>query len=118
MTRKTILVLSASAGTGHTRAAEALRSCAAATRCGTSAVHLDVLQFATPLLRIVYTDLYNLLVRRAPALWSRLYRVAEHARKDGRGHTFRRWVERINSRSLLREVAQRQPDLINPFPAG
>ncbi len=112
MNRKKILVLSASAGTGHTRAAEALRSYAKATGCEVTPVHLDVLQFVTPLLRMVYTDMYNFLVKRAPTLWSRLYRVTDLARRDGRTHRLRRWAERMNSRPLLREIAHRQPDLI------
>lgn len=56
MTHPRILVLSASAGTGHTRAAEALRSCASGGQCGVEAIHLDILQFVTPLLRFVYGD--------------------------------------------------------------
>ncbi|MES2756648.1 MAG: glycosyltransferase [Pseudomonadota bacterium] len=112
MTRKSILVLSASAGTGHTRAAEALRCYGRTSASEVAVVHLDVLQFVSPLLRMVYTDVYNVVVRRAPALWRRLYRVTNRARQDGPGHTLRRWAERIASRSLRREIAQRQPDLI------
>jgi processive 1,2-diacylglycerol beta-glucosyltransferase len=112
MTPTTILMLSASAGTGHTRAAEALRAYAAMTGGELAAVHLDVLQFVTPLLRSIYTDVYNLLVGRAPGLWSRLYRATDRARPGGRAHKIRRWAERMSSRALLREVAHRRPDLI------
>ncbi len=112
MKQTRILVLSASAGSGHTRAAEALRCYAATPGSGLAAVHLDVLQFVTPLLRTVYTGLYDLIVKRAPALWSRLYRVTNHAEPRGPGHTFRRWTERMNSRALCREIDKRRPDLI------
>ena len=108
-----ILVLSVSAGTGHTRAAEALRSHAAADQFGTRPIHLDVLQFVTPLLRFVYTDAYNF--HGAPC--SRLCGVICIGRpilprRDGLLHKLRRWAERINSRSLLKEIGTATPDLI------
>ena len=112
MTPLRILVLSASAGTGHTRAAEALRSCASAQQSGIDATHLDALQYVTPLLRFVYTDAYIFLVRHAPALWRHFYRTTNIAKRDGFGHRIRRWAERLNSKSLLAEIARQQPDLI------
>jgi processive 1,2-diacylglycerol beta-glucosyltransferase len=112
MTHPRILVLSVSAGTGHTRAAEALRSCASGEQFGMEAVHLDTLQFVTPLLRFVYTDAYMFMVRHVPALWRHLYRTTNIARLDGLGHTLRRWAERVNSRSMLKEITRQQPDLI------
>jgi processive 1,2-diacylglycerol beta-glucosyltransferase len=105
-------MLSASAGTGHTRAAEALRSCASAEQFGIEASHLDILQFVTPLLRFVYTDAYNFLVHHLPALWSHLYRTTNIAKRDGFRHRLRRWVERMNSRSILAEIVRQKPDLI------
>jgi processive 1,2-diacylglycerol beta-glucosyltransferase len=112
MTHPRILVLSASAGTGHTRAAEALRSCASAEQFGIEATHLDTLQFVTPLLRFIYTDAYTFLVRNVPALWSHLYRTTNIAKRNGFRHRLRRWAERMNSRSLLAEIARQKPDLI------
>ena len=112
MTLPRILVLSASAGTGHTRAGEALRSCASAEHFGIEATHLDTLQFVTPLLRFVYTDAYMFLVRHLPALWSHIYRTTNNARRDGFRHRLRRWTERINSGSMLAEIARQKPDLI------
>lgn len=112
MTRKTILLLSASAGTGHTRAAEALRSGVSAENAQATAIHLDVLQFVTPLLRMLYTDFYIFLVKRAPALWSYLYRTTNEAKPDGISHRLRRWAERINSKRLLEAIATCQPDVI------
>jgi len=116
MTPKKILMLSASAGTGHTRAAEALRACAIASAGGAdgavSAVHLDILQFVTPRLRTLYTDVYLFMVRRTPALWRYLYRVTNDAKPDGLSHEVRRWAERINSRPLLAEIARCAPDII------
>lgn len=112
MTQPKILLLSASAGTGHTRAAEALRSCAGAEQSGIETIHIDTLQFVTPLLRFVYTDAYIFLVRHAPALWSYLYRTSNTAKRNGFAHRLRRWAERINSRSIVAEISRQKPDLI------
>lgn len=112
MTHLKILVLSVSAGTGHTRAAEALRSYAAADQPGTEPIHLDILQFVTPLLRFVYTNAYNAMVRHAPILWNYLYRATNIARRDGLLHQLRRWAEQVNSGSLLKEIGKLKPDLI------
>ena len=105
-------MLSASAGTGHTRAAEALRSCASSEQSGIEATHLDTLQFVTPLLRFIYTGAYLFLVRHVPTLWSHLYRTTNTARRGGRLHRLRRWLEQINSRSMVAEIARQKPDLI------
>jgi processive 1,2-diacylglycerol beta-glucosyltransferase len=112
MTRKKILLLSVSAGAGHMRAAEALRVCAGAADFEVTAVHLDVMRFVTPRLRMLYTDFYLFLVKRAPALWSYLYRMTNDRKRDSCTHRLRRWVERRNSLPLLREIAECQPDII------
>ena len=112
MTRKKILLLSVSAGTGHTRAAEALRSSISGANFEVVAIHLDVLQFVTPGLRALYSDFYMFLVQRAPALWSYLYRFTNDAKPDGLAHKFRRWAERFNSKPLLVEIAKCRPDFI------
>ena len=112
MTHPKILVLSVSSGTGHTRAAEALRAYAEGEQFGTEAIHLDILQCVTPLLRFVYTDAYSAMVRHAPMLWSHLYRSANTSRRDGPGHRVRRWAEQVNSRALLKEIRKHAADII------
>lgn len=112
MTRKKILMLSVSAGTGHTRAAEALRTWADSNNADVSASHLDVLRLVSPFLRLLYADFYMFLVRRAPALWGLLYRATNQARRDGAAHALRRWAERLNSHDLRVEIASARPDII------
>jgi processive 1,2-diacylglycerol beta-glucosyltransferase len=70
MAQKKVLLLSVSAGAGHARAAEAIRSCASAADAEITAIHLDAMAFVTPRLRKTYTDFYNFLVKRAPNLCS------------------------------------------------
>jgi processive 1,2-diacylglycerol beta-glucosyltransferase len=112
MTETTLLLLSVSAGAGHTRAAEALRRCARATDPALHAIHLDVMQFVTPSLRRLYTDFYLFLVQRAPSLWRGVYHLTNDARPDSRTHRLRRWAERRGSAALLRKITECAPDLI------
>jgi processive 1,2-diacylglycerol beta-glucosyltransferase len=112
LSQKKILLLSVSAGAGHTRAAEAIRGCAAAQAVGVTAIHLDVMDFVTPVLRKIYTDFHISLVSRAPTLWGYLYQVTNRARPDGIMQRTRRWLERQNARRLLKAIATFNPDAI------
>lgn len=105
-----LLFVSASAGNGHTRAAEALRLHSLAADI--TATHIDILQFVSPLLRAVYTTLYAALVRHAPALWRYVYQSTHHANLAGPGHALRRWAERTNSAQFVREIERIAPDAI------
>jgi len=112
MAGKKIVVLSVPAGAGHTRVADAIRSCAGAAPFDADAVHLDAMAFATPRLRKVYTDLYLFLIKRAPGLWRHVYRLSDAARPDGMVNRLRRWIERRDSRALVRHIALLKPDVI------
>lgn len=73
-----VLIVSASAGTGHMRAAQALQK--ALQRVGVETEHVDVLSLAPRALRLAYGGGFELLARRAPRVWGELY-----ARSDGPG---------------------------------
>lgn len=111
-TARRILVLSVPAGAGHTRVAEAIRAGTDGAASGVEVIHLDATAYATRRLRFVYTDLYLLLVRRAPALWSWVYRFTNHAAPDGWLHRLRRRIERRESAPLLDKIAALRPDAI------
>nr|WP_315394909.1 glycosyltransferase [uncultured Duganella sp.] len=112
MTQKKILLLSVSAGAGHMRAAEALRSHADLLGDGVSATHVDVMDFVTPGFRKMYTDFYIKLVNKAPTLWGYLYQATHEAKPDSSMERLRRGLERLNTSALLREIKRVQPDVI------
>lgn len=112
MAQKKILLLSASAGAGHMRAAEALRAYACEADSRIDAAHLDALAFVKPHLRKVYGDVYLSLVRRAPSLWSQLYRLTNEAKPGGWPHRVRRRIEENASRGLVRKIIAMAPDII------
>lgn len=112
MAFKKILLLSVSAGAGHMRAAEALRSHADAFGAAVQATHLDVMDFVPRAFRKVYTDFYIGLVNKAPALWGYLYQFTHEARADSSIERLRRAVERLNTAALRREIERIRPDAI------
>lgn len=109
MKPKKILLLSVSAGAGHTRAAEAIRAHAGD---GVQATHLDVMDYVSTGFRKLYTDFYIALVNRMPALWGYLYQATHDAPAHSSMQRLRRGVERLNTRALLKEIAAFQPDAI------
>lgn len=112
MARKKILLLSVSAGAGHMRAAEAIRSYADRQDFDVQAIHLDVMNFVSTVLRKVYTDFYVFLVNKTPTLWGYLYQITDEAKPDGWMQRLRRWLELRNAQPLLREISSCKPDII------
>ncbi|MCD2517226.1 galactosyldiacylglycerol synthase [Massilia sp. G4R7] len=112
MAGKTILVLSVPAGAGHTRVADAIRSCAAEEYGGARVIHLDAMAFATPRLRTVYTSLYLGLIRRAPGLWRHVYRYTNEAEPGGWFNRLRRWIEARDCRKLVAQIAALAPSAV------
>ena len=112
MTKKKILLLSVSAGAGHTRAAEAIRAYADLPEYAVEAKHLDVMDFVTAAFRKIYTDFYIKLVNKAPTLWGYLYQMTNEAESDSTLEKLRRGLERLNTRPLLKAITDFQPDAI------
>lgn len=81
-----ILIASASAGTGHLQAAEALKAALLARSPALRVSHVDVLEQAPSWVRAAYGDGFELLATRAPGIWRELYQ-----RTDGPGVDAARW---------------------------
>lgn len=92
-----LLIISASTGTGHGRAAEALRQAALRHDRWKRAEHVDLLDLAPRWVRAAYGDGYELVASRAPWLWREVYR-----RTDSPGDDPARWGP-IARKILFRE---------------
>src|SRR5688572_14763661 len=82
MVRRDVLVVSASTGTGHMQAADALRQCLNQTRPELEVQHIDLLALAPRWVRAAYGDGYELMATRAPWLWRELYRRTDSPAPD------------------------------------
>jgi processive 1,2-diacylglycerol beta-glucosyltransferase len=101
-----VLVLSAAAGAGHVRAAEALVSAFAAR--GIAAKHVEVLKYASGLFKRIYSDLYIELVNRQPAILGLVYDALDRPWM----YTKRRLaLDRLNTRPLVKLLAEERPRL-------
>jgi processive 1,2-diacylglycerol beta-glucosyltransferase len=109
---KRVLVLSVSAGAGHVRAAEAIRSHAQDMSDRVEVTHLDVMDYVPTTFRTIYTDFYVALINKYPALWGMLYDMTNDKPQDTRLQRMRRAVERLNTHALRRKIASLAPDAI------
>ena len=112
MGKRTIVVFSVSAGTGHVRAAEALAATARATFPDLEVVHFDLMTLVPPLFRELYAGSYQPLVERHPALWGYLYDLSDRPRRESHPDHLRVAVERLNTQKLKQLVRDVQPDAV------
>jgi processive 1,2-diacylglycerol beta-glucosyltransferase len=108
MTRKPrVLLLSASSGAGHVRAAQALEK-AFAARGDCEVQHVDAIEYVSKLFQRAYDKTYISIVRRAPELMGVLYERTDQPWQHPRR---RLALDRLNSQPMIRLLKRVQPDL-------
>ena len=106
-TKPRVLLLSATSGAGHVRAAQALEK-AFLARGDCAVEHIDALQYVSKFFQRVYDQAYIGMVRRAPQLMGILYERTDQPWR----HPRRRLVlDRLNTRPMIRLLQRIQPDL-------
>lgn len=103
-----ILVLSASVGAGHVRAAEAVEAALDRTGAPVTTTNYDALAFMAPAFRKVYRDGYFDLVRRAPRILGWLYDATD---KPFHKDVVRLKLEQAGATRLLRKIREYDPDV-------
>jgi processive 1,2-diacylglycerol beta-glucosyltransferase len=109
-----ILVLSASVGAGHLRAAEAVELALRQLRPDAVVRNLDVLQLTNPAFRRLYGKSYLDLVNRAPHVLGYFYDLLDRPSKSGknRGDKLRLALQKLNLRRLVRLFEDEAWDLV------
>jgi processive 1,2-diacylglycerol beta-glucosyltransferase len=106
-TKPRVLLLSASSGAGHLRAAQALEK-AFCARGDCNVEHVDAMRYASKLFQSLYHKTYISMVRRAPSLMGVLYdrtdQPWDHPRR-------RLTLDRLNVQPMIRMLQRVQPDL-------
>lgn len=105
---KRALIISASAGTGHTRAAEALAKVFAQDTRIAEVQHLDALDYTNKLFRDFYSKLYLQLVRNAPMVLDWMYRTSDEPWKTD---ALRIRLDRLNTGPLARFIRSYRPHI-------
>jgi UDP-N-acetylglucosamine:LPS N-acetylglucosamine transferase len=102
-----VLVLSASSGAGHVRAAQALEK-AFLARGDSTVEHIDALTHVSKVFQQLYDKAYIKMVRRAPGLMGLLYDGTDQPWRHPRP---RLALDRLNTQPMIRMLKKLQPDL-------
>jgi processive 1,2-diacylglycerol beta-glucosyltransferase len=103
-----VLILSASAGTGHVRAAEALEKVFRQQPGVGEVRNVDALRFTNRLFRDFYSKLYIQLVQKAPTILGIVYDTMDEPWRTDR---MRLMLDRLNTGPLERFIARYKPDI-------
>jgi len=106
-----VLILSASAGAGHVRAAEALQKdflVHPAVADGGEVQHWDVLKYTNAVFRTIYSKMYLDLVNRAPWFLGMVYDRTDKPWKKSFAQAF----EKFNAGPFVRAFHHYKPDLV------
>jgi len=103
-----ILILSASVGAGHVRAAEAVEAALRRTSAPVTIANYDVLSFMPAAFRKLYRDGYFKMVARAPKLVGWLYQATDQPFRKNRVQLR---VERAGAVQLLKKIGAFGPDI-------
>ena len=103
-----VLILSASAGAGHIRAAEAIEKAITQMRAARKVRHVDTLAFTNRVFRRLYSRAYLDLVNNAPDVLGWLYDYLDQPWKNERR---RLALDRLNTRPFVKLLEQYQPEI-------
>ncbi|QAT17002.1 monogalactosyldiacylglycerol synthase [Candidatus Velamenicoccus archaeovorus] len=107
---KKILILYATAGSGHKKAAEAIFHKA---KSAYRNVHTaDVVKYMPFLVRKLYSDGYTFVISHLPWLWAVMYRLSDSPRLSWINVGLRRFMDVMACRSFVRFLLDEDPDII------
>ena len=105
---KKVLILSASAGAGHVRAAEAVERAMLGMGVAGEVRHVDTLSYTNKLFRHLYSKAYLEMVNKMPEVLGWLY---DQLDKPWQNERRRLALDKLNTRPFVRLLRQYQPDL-------
>ena len=103
-----VLILSASAGSGHVRAAEALEKVFGSDPRVGEVLHIDALRYTNKLFRDFYSKLYARLVQTAPEFLGWWYDTSD---EPWRTDAARLMFDRLNTGPLVRQIRAFDPHI-------
>jgi len=106
-----ILLLHASAGAGHRRAAEALAKAFLQARPDAEVKVCDILDYTAGIFRKTYAEGYLDLVRKAPELWGYLYSESDRKAEVPWRKEIRAFFNKMNTLTFLKFYKDFDPDI-------
>ena len=110
--KKHVLILSASTGAGHVRAAEALQKCAEVKYPEIKVTHIDVMQYVTWIFRKLYTETYVGLAKDHKAMWGYVYNKTDHSPRNVPTRSLRLMLQKLNMKHWGKKCLELNPDHI------
>ncbi len=105
---KRVLILSASAGAGHLRAAQAIERAFAISGAAEVVHNYDTLEFTNPLFRKLYSQAYLEMVNRMPEVLGWLYDQLDNPKRDDR---LQLAFDKLNTGPFIKLLEELQPDI-------
>lgn len=105
---KKVLILSASAGAGHLRAAEALERAFHEMNAAQDVRHIDTLQYTNKIFRHLYSKAYLEMVNKMPEVLGWLY---DHLDKPWKNERRRLALDKLNTRPFVKMLREYQPEI-------
>lgn len=109
MKKKRVLIASVSAGSGHIRAAEALKAQAAILHPEWEVLHLDLAEFVSLPTKKAFFDSYGMLVRQLPELWGYIYEKADSPKRRKLYEHATKVLQKIDSRKFIAAIEEFGP---------
>ena len=103
-----VLILSASSGAGHTRAAQAIEQAFVEMKAAGEVRHIDTLAYTNKLFRTLYSKAYIEMVNKTPELMGWLYDQFDRPWKNERR---RLAFDKLNTRPFVKLLREYQPDI-------
>ena len=104
-----LLILSASAGAGHIRAAQAIEQAALQLNAAKEVMHIDILEYTNKVFRNLYSKAYLEMVNSAPEVLGWIY---DHLDTPWKRERRRLAIDKLNTRPFIKFVKKYQPDVI------
>lgn len=112
---KRILIISASAGSGHTTAARAIEQWLGTVQRYPDefqVTHIDILQFSTMLYKKVYRDVYLYLASKQPLLYGYIFSTSDRLKREKKPDFLRRFMDNINALKFTEFIKDTPWDVI------
>lgn len=109
MEKKRILIISASVGSGHVRAAQALEEACREHPLVDEALHIDALDYSTFMFRKIYSKGYLQAVQYVPEIWAWAF---ENLDKPWKKTKFGIDIQKANAQPLVKKIFSYAPDII------
>jgi processive 1,2-diacylglycerol beta-glucosyltransferase len=105
---KKVMILSASAGSGHIRAAAAIEEACRNDPRISEILNVDTLTFTNGAFQRIYSKGYLEAVKAAPELWAWAFEKTDKPWKNMNAIS---WMHRVNSQPLVKKIRQFEPDI-------